>query len=379
MDAHLYTEGSIYYYENRTNTKKDYSDPTKNHDFIVSRPVYIVDSNPVPFEPFTVNVCIITSSSNRIGIPINLDGNKEGRLLPYAIYSVHREYLTRYIGQVSPEMRSEIKEAIAYHLGFSDVEPPYIDHYQQETKELKEFENSLSPMEKTVMQFLEKKCLFKPNYYADSLELWSLYDKRMLNKDVRYHRLSDFTRAITKMQKIYKHIQVEKLRDRVKFIGFSINGDVHRVDDSPEQIEGVSVSNPDPEELDILSMTQRELYKSLPQAQKAIYDRLDEIAKYQNYKKPTDAISIDVPDHHTARIMKRLIEFDVNEALKSIQIQLESGRSPYELSVSKQYILTHLSDRDLERWIKPKYRKKGVQKVKKELRQQLGYLFQRKS
>ena len=35
MDANLFSEGAIYYYENRTNSKKDYSNENLNHDFIM--------------------------------------------------------------------------------------------------------------------------------------------------------------------------------------------------------------------------------------------------------------------------------------------------------------------------------------------------------
>lgn len=131
MDANLFSEGAIYYYENRTNSKKDYNNEDLNHDFIVSRPVYILDTNPVPFDVYTVNILTITSSSNRIGVPININGYRDGKILPYAVHSVHKEYLTRYLGQVSDEMKEMIKSAVQYHLGFSKDIPKYITDYEE--------------------------------------------------------------------------------------------------------------------------------------------------------------------------------------------------------------------------------------------------------
>ena len=60
MDADLFTEGAIYWYENKTNSKKDYDNSEINHDFLVSRPVYILRNNKTNFDEFTVNVVIVT-------------------------------------------------------------------------------------------------------------------------------------------------------------------------------------------------------------------------------------------------------------------------------------------------------------------------------
>lgn len=376
MDTQLYAEGSIFYYENRTNTKKDYRDSTKNHDFIVSRPVYIVGSNEIPFDVFTVNICIITSSSNRTGIPVVLDGKRNGKILPYAIYSVHKEYLTRYIGQVPPEMKQEIREAISYHLGLSKEVPPYITNYKKEKEEKEKFTKTLTPKELAVKEFIETKCVFKPNYCTTSTELFESFKRKNIDSDLKYSRLCDFSKAITKLSFLFKDIKIEKEKRQMSYIGLSLDGNVHRVTTEIEKMEGIAIPNQSDIDLDIVGMSRTELFDTLLPYQKDMYDKLDDITKYQNYKKSPDEITIQTTDHHNARVLKKLIEIDVKDLIDSIRIQLENGRSPHELGLEKQYVLCYLSDKDLERWIKPKYRKKGIRKIKRDIHQRHRHLFQ---
>ena len=198
-DVNLYAEGCIYYYDNRTNSKKDYENPDLNHDFLVSRPVYILGSGETPFDVYTVTVCAITSSANREGIPISIDGCRQGKILPYSIHSLHPEYLTRFMGHVNPDVIAKVRQAVEYHLGLSKEIPQYIQNCIDEVEEKERFIKSLSTKEKTVYNFMTKHCVVKETYYALPEELANEY--LSIYSMHGYTRVCDFTKAFDKIQK----------------------------------------------------------------------------------------------------------------------------------------------------------------------------------
>lgn len=379
MDANLFTEGSLYYYENRTNSKKDYKNPDINHDFVVSRPVYIIDSKEVGFNIYTVNVLVITSSPNRIGIPININGYRDGKILPFAIHSLHKENLTRYLGQVSDDMKTEIKNAVKYHLGFSDEKPKYLIEYEEFESAKEKLVKGLTPKEKTVNDLLKDWCLFKDNYYVESDEIFNSYKKRY--GDSGYTRICDFNKCISKLQEIYPELSIDTLYNKKIFNGMSLNGNVHRKEQLTEEkkIKGIVSDNADKDhELDVSEMTKDQLVAALDSQQLKVYEAMDLVQKFQNRKRNPDRFDFRTIDHYNARIMKRLLEIDVDEAEESIRHQLKSGKSPHDLNHYNQFIIYHWSNKEIENSVNPKYRKKGIDRLKRVIKPKIQYLFNKR-
>lgn len=381
MDANLFSEGAIYYYENRTNSKKDYNNEDLNHDFIVSRPVYILDTNPVPFDVYTVNILTITSSSNRIGVPININGYRDGKILPYAVHSVHKEYLTRYLGQVSDEMKEMIKSAVQYHLGFSKDIPKYITDYEEAERKKSELINSLSKRELGIYRLIQNRCVFRDIYFVEIDEFIDYYKSRTYGE--KYTRKCDITKCLAKLSKLYTDVQIDETEDGTKIIkGLSINGKIHKEDipfEAENPLKGVVSDNASEKfSLDVSEMTRAQLLENLNTQQKTIYDKMDIIQKVQNYHKNPDNYNFKVIDHHNGRIIKRLIDEDVDRKKEIIVNQLKKGESPYRMSHVNQFIIFHMTDNEIRDFVFKKYWKKGVPKMKSGLKQNINYLFRRR-
>lgn len=381
MDANLFSEGAIYYYENRTNSKKDYNNEDLNHDFIVSRPVYILDTNPVPFDVYTVNILTITSSSNRIGVPININGYRDGKILPYAVHSVHKEYLTRYLGQVSDEMKEMIKSAVQYHLGFSKDIPKYITDYEEAERKKSELINSLSKRELGIYRLIQNRCVFRDIYFVEIDEFIDYYKSRTYGE--KYTRKCDITKCLAKLSKLYTDVQIDETEDGTKIIkGLSINGKIHKEEipfEAENPLKGVVSDNASEKfSLDVSEMTRAQLLENLNTQQKTIYDKMDIIQKVQNYHKNPDNYNFKVIDHHNGRIIKRLIDEDVDRKKEIIVNQLKKGESPYRMSHVNQFIIFHMTDNEIRDFVFKKYWKKGVPKMKSGLKQNINYLFRRR-
>ena len=381
MDANLFSEGAIYYYENRTNSKKDYNNDNLNHDFIVSRPVYVLDTNPVPFDVYTVNVLAITSSSNRVGIDININGYRNGKILPYAIHSVHKEYLTRYLGAVSDEKRDKIKSAVQYHLGYSEEIPQYIHDYEEFERKKSELIKSLSKKELGVHNLIQKRCTFRDIYYISLDEFFDYYASRVRGE--KYIRKCDVTKCLTKLSKIYPNVELGIEEDGTRIIrGLSINGRVHREEllTEPESpLKGIVSDNATEESsIDVSEMTREQLFEHISEEQRKIYDKMDIVQKIQNYHKNPDKYNFKVVDHHNGRIIKRLIDEDVDRKKSAIIKQLKQGESPYHMSHFNQFIIYNMTDIEIRSSIPKKYWKKGVPKLRSGVKQNINYLLRRR-
>lgn len=380
MDANLFTEGSVYYYENRTNSKKDYRNQDLNHDFLVSRPVYVLDANPIPFDIFTVNILTITSSTNRVGIPINVNGFRDGKILPYAVYSVHKEYLTRYLGQVSDEMKQEIRDAVKYHLGYSEERPKYLNDYLEFNTMKENFVNNLTVKEKGILDTLEKCCLFRDIYYMEFDEFFKQY--RKLHHEDGYERHCDVSRCLGKLTQIHPEITIDETNHQKIIHGVSLYGKVH-FEDMPKELanmKGVVSDNASEEySVDIDSMSKAQLIDALNPEQRKIYEKLDIVSKMQNYKRNPDKYNFRVIDHHNGRIMKRLLEMDVEDKKNVIKSKLKKGESPHNMSHFNQYVVYNLTDEEIEENVDPRFMKKGVSRMRKSIRQQINYLFKKQN
>lgn len=375
MDAKLFVEGSIYFYENRTNTKKDYEDPELNHDFLVSRPVYILDSNPVPFDMFTVNVLAITSSQNRAGISVNVNGYRDGKILPYAIHSLHRENLVRYMGQVSEEMRDEVRQAVAYHMNFITKEPKYLTEYRAYRDFRKKFIISLSTKEKCLYDVFSTMLLFDSDYYMSIEEFFQIYHKS--NVSDPYDRNANVSRTLRKIiENIYPRIQIMDINQQKVVLGCSVIGKIHRkgTDNDPLS-RGIrsetSKYGTDVEELN----TREELLEAIHPTQKKVYESLDMVMKLKNYRTNPDNFSFNTYDQRNARIMKKLLLLDVDEEKERVGERLKEGESPLNMSQHCQVVIFYMSDSDIRKYCDKKYYKHGIKTLKKKIHSKIYYLI----
>ena len=365
MDANLFSEGSIYYYENSTHTKADYHDQSINQDFIVSRPVYILKSNPTPFETFTITVLVITSSQHRVGIPINIDGYKDGKILPYKIHSVHKEYLTTYMGRVNDEMISTINEAVKYHQGYSDIVPQYIVDYEVRQENI----NNLSVKEKTVYDFIENKCIFNSNYYVDFTELFRCYKKYA--QSTGYTRTQDFSRMLNKHLDLYPTVEIRVENNVKKIYGFSICGNIHKVTISEKKEHTTKHA-----EAANMKLPNSELRKLLSNEALKVYDALDIIQKISNYYSSPENMDIKSIPLQDKAIVKRMIENDVNKRKKKVLNKMSNGTNPYNMNDIDQYIIYICTDDEILNNLSDKYRKPGgVNRIKKIIRQNIKHFF----
>lgn len=378
MDANLFTEGAVYYYENRTNTKSDYKNESLNHDFLVSRPVYILKSNASPEDEFTVNVLAITSSHHRVGISINIDGLRNGKILPGAIRSVHKQYLTKYMGHVSDELKKEVSDAVKYHLGFVDEKPMYIVEYEKAQNHRKKIIKNLTPMQKTVYDFLEKKCVFKENYFVSFDELYTAYRKFAANDG--YCKVQPTSKAFMKLSKELFDVEC-KTENRVKiFYGMGINGNVHKVNLDKElkarQRKSVLLENVALNDSDIDDMTNQELFMLLDENSKNVYKHLDIAQKISNYTKSAyhlDIPEIDVNDIH---IVKKMIENEVNFRKKKVFRMLDNGSAPVEFNTIDQYVFYVCTNEEIMEHINERYlRKGGITGLRRTVRNNIKHYF----
>lgn len=381
MDTDLFTEGAIYWYENKTNTKKDYKDDSINHDFLVSRPVYILKSNKSCFDEFTINVIAITSSSRRIGIPINIDGIRDGKILPYNIRSVHKEYLTRYMGHVSDDMKEYVNNSILYHLGFSDEKPQYLIEYENIQEKLKTYVNDLNIREKSVYDFIEKRCLQKPSYYAKSTELFQIY--RRYYSDVGYSRLQDFNNTISKLRDIYPDISINIENKEKIFLGISLNGNVHK-NESVEMVgDKVSHKKKVYSDTDIITFTEmsyEEIIDTLDDESKKSYFSLDIIQKIDNYCRNIDHMVLQNVSDKDYPAIKALINIEINEKKEKVFKILSNKVNPLNLNTINQYIVFISSNEEILKYTDPKYLKKGgISKLRKTLKNNVKHYFVKKN
>lgn len=375
-DADLFTEGAIYYYENRTNTKSDYKDDTLNHDFLVSRPVYVLRKTETPFDEFTINVLVITSSTRRIGVPINIDGYKNGKILPYAIHSVHKEYLTRYMGHATPEIISEIRKCELYHLGFASIKPKYLVEYEEYEKQHNELLNSFTLKEKGVYDFIMDKCTFNDSFYVEPVELYEEYKNSV--KDNRYTRPQDFGKCVMRLLPEFPGVERIITNQVVQYKGMSIFGKIHKkeikkvtqkrciidkssLDEDVEALEDL----PNDKLFKLLSKKSQKAWKSL-----ALLDKLD------NYSKSPNDLMINNYDENDSHILKRMIVNDVNEKKDKILRVLDNGANPLSLNTMNQYVLYICSNEEILNHISHRYLKHGgISKVRNGLRNNVKHYF----
>lgn len=129
-DIETYPIGSIWWYSNPYTKKEDYTNPYKNHDFTTSRPVIIMGRD----ISYSNQIVVIqrTGVKTRPGYDTYFPDKGTpgkliaGRVCPYDIKSVGKEYLTEMIGFLKPELFKEVQKAYAWHLGLSDEVPPYL-------------------------------------------------------------------------------------------------------------------------------------------------------------------------------------------------------------------------------------------------------------
>lgn len=383
MDANLFVEGTIFYYENSTNTKSDYCDETLNHDFIVSRPVYILDAKETSFDVYTVNILTITSSIHRVGIPINLNGYREGKILPYSIHSVHKEYLKKYIGSVSEELKKEVRQAVQYHLNFSDKIPEYLIEYQKVKSKIDSIIPNLTIRERGIYETL-KSC-YICDAYRISMDLFLNYYKDKISAEKRYSRKCDITRAIQKLNEIFPSIMIEE-ENKITYIrGISTEHDLMMDQDVRNNISINGVRTKFyPKDLEdhenyIQTSTKKDLLHSLSTNQKKVYERMDIIEKVQLLHNPSLRESYTTNDKYEYSIMRSIIERDVHEKEVRIKQRLTNGESPNSMNHINQLIIYYMNDDELERCIKEKYQKKGIRELKKTIKNQIGFLLRKTS
>jgi hypothetical protein len=323
-------------------------------------------------------VLTITSSANRVGIPINVNGFRNGKILPYAVHSVHKEYLARYLGQVSDSMKAEIREALKYHMGYSEERPKYMDEYVKFNAMKENFVNNLNIKEKGILDTLEGCCLFRDIYYMDFSEFFAQYKK--LHGEDGYDRQSDVSRCLSKLLQIHPEITIDDKNHHKVLHGISLNGRVH-YEDMPKEafsMKGIASDGASEEcRVDIDAMPKNQILNALHKTQRKEYDRMDIVTKLQNYKKNPDKFDFNVVDHHNGRLMKRLLEIDVEDKKNAIKRKLKNGESPYNMSHFNQYVLYHMTDEEIVGNINPRFIKKGVSKMRKTIRQQTSYLFRK--
>lgn len=376
MDANLFTEGAIYWYENTTNTKKDYENSNLNQDFLVSRPIYILRSNKTTFDEFTINVLVITSSQKRIGIPINIDGIRNGKILPYNIRSVHTKYLTKYMGHVSKDIMDEVNQSILYHLAFTDKKPKYLDEYETAELTKQKYVNELTPRELTVFEFINKKCLFRNNYYSDTTELFQLYCK-CYTKD-GYSRLRDFNIALSKILKVFPDVEIKEEHKKKILVGLSINGNVHKLDQPEATFEQINHKKNlyDENVVNIECMSRDELIEYLDDKSRKEYYRLDIVQKIDNYNRNVRRLNIDNISEKDIYAIHKLIKQDVDEKKKKVFHMLEAHANPLNMNTVNQFVLFICTDDEILSHTDDRYLKKGgLYKLRKELKNNVHHYF----
>lgn len=375
MDTNLFSEGSIYYYENISSTKCDYKDETKNHDFITSRPVYIIDSNQCEFfNKQKVNILVITSSTQRIGIDINIDGTRSGKVLPYSIYSVSPENLVKYLGQVSPSIKKDIRNAVKYHLGFTEEKPKYLIDYEHFINKRNEFIKKLTLKEKGLYDLLNAHCKFKDLYYVTYDEFFTTYKKRINHY---YTRKTDFTKALTKLLEIFPNVTMEEINHEKILYGVSIKTNIHKMNKTRNNLNdfGIDVSDDPIKGVNINSLDKSSLLELITPEQKKIYETLDLTDKFKNYKKEPREFSFKIINDFNGRAVKRLLEIDIDIKYNSIKAKLKNGESPFEMKQQQQFLVYHMTNNEILEFINPKFYKKGIGQFKRSIKQNIRWMF----
>lgn len=380
MDANLYVEGSIYYYENQTNSKEDYADQTLNHDFLVSRPVYILRSNPTPFKLFTLNVLEITSSLERPGISINIDGERPGRILPYCTYSVHPEYLKEYMGKASDEIISEVNRAYAYHNGFSGDKPQYLLEYEDREKKLIASYAKMTLCEKTLYHFFRKACTIKPEYFSTQAELFAAYNAFAGNYS--YERQSDFTKAMGKLISFFPGVTRQRENSCYVYYGLGINGAIHDIT-TPSGVTKKSARTRAKAKVKKKGAHRCEknepLYERISVEAADAFHRMDLIEKINMYRKTINYLDLPRCPKEDLPIVKQMIENEMDQLKEKIFRMLDNGENPLHLPTNYQFLLHNCSNREIQKHVQAKYIKRagGFQKLRKTLRNNVKHYFVR--
>lgn len=241
--------------------------------------------------------------------------------------------------------------------------------------------NSLSKRELGIYRLIQNRCVFRDIYFVEIDEFIDYYKSRTYGE--KYTRKCDITKCLAKLSKLYTDVQIDETEDGTKIIkGLSINGKIHKEDipfEAENPLKGVVSDNASEKfSLDVSEMTRAQLLENLNTQQKTIYDKMDIIQKVQNYHKNPDNYNFKVIDHHNGRIIKRLIDEDVDRKKEIIVNQLKKGESPYRMSHVNQFIIFHMTDNEIRDFVFKKYWKKGVPKMKSGLKQNINYLFRRR-
>ena len=375
-DANLFTEGAIYFYENNTNTKSDYKDETLNHDFLVSRPVYVLRKRETPFDEFTINVFVITSSTRRIGVPININGYKNGKILPYAIHSVHKEYLTKYMGQATPEIIEEVRRCELYHLGFSDDKPEYLTEYEEYERKHKELLNSFTLKEKGVYEFISDRCAFNDSFYVSASELYGEYIKAV--KDNCYTRPQDFGKCLNNILHEFPGVERRVSNKIVQYKGMSIFGRIHKkeikVKNQRRCILDKNSIDEDAQRLE--DLPNDKLYNLMTEKSQKAWRKMSLLEKLDNYNKSPKDLIINNYDEQDAKVLKRMIVNDVNVKKDKVLRTLDNGANPLSMNTMNQYVLYICSNEEILNHISHRYLKRGgIGKVRNGLRNNVKHYF----
>lgn len=378
MDADLFTEGAIYYYENQTNTKKDYYNDFLNHDFMVSRPVYILGSNQSGFDELQIRVLAITSSSRRPGIPINITGIKNGKILPYNIRSVGKEYLLKYMGHVNKNIIDEVNRAVKFHLGFSSEKPKYIIEHEEHERKIRELEESLTEKEMSVYNFIHGFCSFNGNMTVRYEELLQAYTE--CNLENKYSRSQDFSRSLNKIILEYPNVK-PKIEHQIKIyngIGLSTNipkKEKEKHHNAPKKKSVVFSKNNSEEDYHILP--DDKIYELMTDASKQYYDKLDIVQKISNYNRMPQNIDFNI-DQNDIKYIKELMIRDITKMKSKLIKLLQNGESPNNLSSTYQYLLFTLSNEEISSYVQGKYLKKGgVKRLRRSMKENIKQYFDR--
>lgn len=372
MDVDLFSEGSIYYYTNKSHTKEDYRKDSINHDFLVSRPVYVLKSNPTPFECFTINVLAITSSSNRVGIPININGIIDGKILPFAIHSVHKDNLTKYMGRASDEIIQSVSQATKYHQGFTDVIPEYVQEYIDYMDRINNKIKQMSVKEKSVYLFIKDVCEHKPTSVIPYDDLFKEYKNHTRN--TQYTRTQDFSKVLKRHIDDFPQVHIE-IENKITYVhGLSVK--VHKSNNQSQTQTKKTVIG-DSAKLYNNITDNSQLYSRLTKRARNIYDRLDIVQKISNYHKDYRTMDIaETLNEEDKIIMKRMIVNDVDRKKQKIFRRLDNGESPLNMKTTDQYLMYVCSINELREHISEKYIKRNsINYIRKELKQNVKHYF----
>lgn len=374
MDVNLFSEGSIYYYINKTNTKDDYYNDSINHDFLVSRPVYVLKSNQTPFESFTINVLAITSSPHRIGIPININGFIDGKILPYAIHSVHTDNLSKYMGKASDEIIQTVSQAVKYHQAYTDEVPKYIQEYNEYMERVNKKLQDMSIKEKGVYLFIKDICEHKPSNTILYDELFNEYKKYTNNAE--YTRTQDFSKVLRHHISDFPNVEI-KIENKITYIrGLAMPSNLKNKPTKKEGNQTKRVISDNRKMYDTI-VDNSQLYPKLTKKAKTIYDKLDIVQKISNYYKDYRNLDIsELLNEEDKLIMKRMIVNDVNTKKEKILRRLANGESPLNMKTTDQYVVYICTTTELSKNISKKYlQHNSVQSIKKHIKKNIKHFF----